>query len=100
MRNYDKIFDNKNVTWISADIAHEKKYIEKVKSLASYCFLYTGRHTNLNSQNSRKSLFNSINFLNNIRLNSIENNCIRILLGILQKKGICKLRIMIVTNLF
>ena len=33
-RNYDKIFDNKNVTWISADIAHEKKYIEKVKSFS------------------------------------------------------------------
>ena len=56
-RNYYRIFNNKNITWISADIADEKKYIDKVRSFKPQIVfhLYWEDIPNLNSQNSRKS---------------------------------------------
>ena len=94
-RNYYKIFDDKNVTWISADIADEKKYIDKVKSFSPHIVfhLYWEGIPNLNSQNSRKSLFNSINFLNNIiDINSIEKIIVSgSCLEYCKNKGICKI---------
>lgn len=94
-RNYHKMFDNKNITWISEDIADENKYIEKVRSFKPQIVfhLYWEDIPNLNSQNSRKSLFNSINFLNNIiDLNSIKKIIVSgSCLEYCKNKGICKI---------